>query len=540
MLSGAGIGKNALSKVVWMRFTERAAAAVRAGNSAIFRDSQLVKESKMEMGARRSDPGEVVESQADLERFSPLPQGLISFSFGLNLLLLEYIVLAKVTSLDALLAMTTPFYALASLTFMVGLPFLFGAAVIQAVTSENTPDRWRRVGISLLGGLFGLLSIGCPTCGAPLLTGLGFEGGLAAFPLQGLAIKFIALLLLAISLWPKADRIAGHAGETPVGEGSLISESPASIDVWKMNWRTSLVMVAAITALFVLPLLPERAKMNFATEEAVRPEVSEQAPDVDVPDLAEQVNPAEGFTFQVSYGDLGPQLLASGAIDEEKFASVYARGGNPLTSEQRGILTAGSDEEIVITRQNAHFLLNFFWALGLVNENPILDEGPMMTYSDGEIGRFASTGGWSLGAEAPKELYSSAQILPLSQEQQELVETVAAGVFRPCCNNPTIFPDCNHGMAMFGLLELLAANGADEGELFEAAKSANAFWFPQQMLEVATYFQAVKDVDFADLDPRTAVGSTYFSGSGFQSVNAWLADNGLIRQAPSQGGSCGV
>jgi hypothetical protein len=121
-----------------------------------------------------------------------------------------------------------------------------------------------------------------------------------------------------------------------------------------------------------------------------------------------------------------------------------------------------------------------------------------------------------------------------------MVETVAAGVFRPCCNDPTIFPDCNHGMAMLGLLELLAANGADERGLFEAAKSANAFWFPQQMLEVATYFQAVKDVDFADLDARTAVGSTYFSGSGFQSVNAWLADNGLIRQAPSQGGSCGV
>ena len=29
---------------------------------------------------------------------------------------------------------------------------------------------------------------------------------------------------------------------------------------------------------------------------------------------------------------------------------------------------------------------------------------------------------------------------------------IAKGIYRPCCNNSTYFPDCNHGMAMLGLL----------------------------------------------------------------------------------------
>lgn len=495
----------------------------------------------MELSDSHSSVKKVFEDKQVLDE-SPAPtQGLVSFSLGLNLVLLEYIVLAQVTSLDGLLTMTTPFYALASIFLMVVLPFLFGAALVQAITSECAADRWRRLGASLLGGMIGLLSVGCPTCGAPLLSGLGIEAGLAAFPLQGLEIKVISVLLLVIALWPGPDGAQRPEEEkTSAPSQAEDGATSPSILVWNRSWGTTVALVAAITAVFALPLAPERMKVNFSAASAEYPATAEQVPDVDVPGLASQVNPAEGLAFKAKYGDIGPQLLASGAIDEDKFAAAYERGGDPLTVEQQGILTGGSDEEIVINRQNAHFLLNFFWALGLVNENPILEEGPMVTYSEGEIGRFASTGGWSLGTKAPTELYSSAQIISLTPEQQELVETVAAGVFRPCCNNPTIFPDCNHGMAMLGLLELLASNGAGEEELFQAAKSANAFWFPQQMLEVATYFQAVKSVDFADLDPRVAVGSTYFSGSGFQSVNAWLADNGLIRQAPSQGGSCGV
>jgi hypothetical protein len=117
---------------------------------------------------------------------------------------------------------------------------------------------------------------------------------------------------------------------------------------------------------------------------------------------------------------------------------------------------------------------------------------------------------------------------------------VAYAVYRPCCNNPTAFPDCNHGMAMLGLLELMAAQDATADEMFEAAKYVNAYWFPQQTLEVAIFFKATENLDFADVDPRRATGRELFSGGGFRALHQWLAENGLLQQAPNQGGSCGV
>jgi hypothetical protein len=503
-------------------------------------DLDGLKERKMESSGNLSIREDVSDRESSRKPTHGIGQGLLSSSLGLNLLLIEYIVLARVTSLNALLSMTTPFYAVASLFLGVAVPFMFGAAIVQAISSDSSSDRWRGLGYSLLGGLFGILSIGCPTCGAPLLSALGIEEGLAAFPLQGLEIKFISVLLLGIALWP----VARPAQEQDEGSGSgdelESSDRARPVRTWTGNWSTGLLLIAAITAIFALPLMPERIRLDFSTGSAESASWPEQAVNLDIAQLAEEINPAEGFAFPAAYGNIGPQLLASGAIDEEKFSAVHEQAGDPLTPEQRRVLTERSEGKIVIARENAYFLLNFLWALGLVNQNPILDEGPMMTYSEGEIGRFASTGGWPLGTEAATELYSSAQIIHLTREQQEMVEGVAAGVFRPCCNNPTIFPDCNHGMAMLGLLELLASQGASEEQLFQGAKSANAFWFPQQMLEVATYFKAVKGEDFAGLDPRVGVSSTYFSGSGFQGVNAWLADSGLIRQAPSQGGSCGT
>ena len=67
------------------------------------------------------------------------------------------------------------------------------------------------------------------------------------------------------------------------------------------------------------------------------------------------------------------------------------------------------------------------------------------------------------------ELYSSAAIAQLTAEQQARLEEVAKGAFRPCCGNGTHFPDCNHGMALLGLLELMASQDASVDEMFLAA-----------------------------------------------------------------------
>ncbi len=256
--------------------------------------------------------------------------------------------------------------------------------------------------------------------------------------------------------------------------------------------------------------------------------------------LVDEINPPNGYRIPVTFGVVGPQLLAAGGINFDAFAALYLQAGRPLNEQQITLLKTGSDEQIVINRDNAQFLLNFFWALGLTNQNPVLTDGLLMENAKGQIGNYASTGGWTLGTKPATELYASTQIISLTPEQQKRLAEVASSVFRPCCDNPTHFPDCNHGMAMLGLLELMASQNASVNEMFEAAKYVNAFWFPQQMLEAATYFKATQNVKFADADPRLVVGQKAFSGSGFRSVHQWLADNGLLQQTPSGGGSCGV
>lgn len=254
--------------------------------------------------------------------------------------------------------------------------------------------------------------------------------------------------------------------------------------------------------------------------------------------IYEQISPRDGYALSVSYGSLGPQLIESGVISYDAFAEIYKNAGTPLTTEEIAALREGSDEEIVINAKNARFLLNFFWAVGLANRNTILTEGPMVQYSGGKVEGFASTGGWGLATKPVTELYASLDLIPLTSEQQKLVEEVTSQIYRPCCNNHTLFPDCNHGMAMLGIMELMASQGATGDQMLEAAKYINAFWFPQQTLETAMFLKMNQDMDFAEADPKLVVGKELSSASGFKMVHADLQSKGLLQQAPGQGGGC--
>ena len=306
----------------------------------------------------------------------------------------------------------------------------------------------------------------------------------------------------------------------------------------------SLVFNALLLALWVSD---RSGGLPFERKAALSVSPTSATPDSVVPNsspdpewLLEQVNPTSGYVLPAQYGDLGPRLIQAKAIDPDRFVQLYQEAGRPLTRDQLTALLSGSDAPVVINRESGHFLLNIFWALGLVNRNPLLEAGPLMSYSQGDIGRFASTGGWTLGVRPATELYSSASILELTPEQHELVERVASHVYRPCCDNHAAFPDCNHGMAMLGLLQLLAFQGATEGQMLEAAKYANSFWFPQQAMEVAAFFSVTQGLAYEEVEAGDAVGRERFSGTGFNDVHRWLADNGLLQQAPRQGVNCRV
>src|SRR5512147_219595 len=267
-------------------------------------------------------------------------------------------------------------------------------------------------------------------------------------------------------------------------------------------------------------------------------ETAEAKQQKELTQLYEQVNPKDGYTLPVSYGDLGPRLLQGGVIQYDAIAALYEQSGQSLSAEEVEVLKKGSDEQITINAENSRFLLNFFWAVGLANKNSILTDGLMVQNSGGQVEGYASTGGWGLAAKPVTELYASMDLIPLTAEQQKRVEEVASAVYRPCCNNPTHFPDCNHGMAMLGILELMASQGASTDEMFQAAKYVNAYWFPQQTLETAVYLKSNEGTDFVDADARLVVGNKLSSASGSAMVRKDLQAKGLLQQAPGQGGNC--
>ena len=313
--------------------------------------------------------------------------------------------------------------------------------------------------------------------------------------------------------------------------GKIAAETTAEkVSANKRIQQIAWIVVASVTA-FIFGLGSGYWKWG-------RDETAAAAKEKELTQFHEQVNPKAGYTLPVSYGDLGPQLIKTGVVDYDAFVNVMTAGGDTLSDRQMEILSTGSDEPVVITAENAHFLLNFFWAVGLANRNSILTQGAMVQYSDGQIDRFASTGGWTLANKPITELYASLELIPLTPEQQARVEEVAGAVYRPCCNNHTLFPDCNHGMAMLGLLELMASQGASTDQMFEAAKYVNAYWFPQQYLETAIYLKANQNVEFSDAEPRLVVSDQYSSSSGAGRVHQSLQDTGLLKQAPGTGGSC--
>ncbi|MAT96245.1 MAG: hypothetical protein CL608_03805 [Anaerolineaceae bacterium] len=301
------------------------------------------------------------------------------------------------------------------------------------------------------------------------------------------------------------------------------------------GWRHFLLLAGTFGLTLVLILAWRPAKTQLLSNEGVGP--VQPAPAASAP---LEINLPQQHQLPVSWGDLGPQLVAAGAIDAARFIQLYVDGGRPLTAAQQELLYTASDEPIVIDYHNARFVLNFFWALGLVNQNPILTEGPMMQQSEGDIGRFASTGGWTLGHHPAPDLYASVPLISLTPEQQSRLEEVAYNVYRPCCNNHTAFADCNHGMAMLGLLELLASQNTTVEEMFAAAKAVNGFWFPQQVVETAAFFKATMNLDYADVEPRMATGPEVFSGSGYGQVRQWLAANNLLGQPQGGSSSCGT
>lgn len=278
------------------------------------------------------------------------------------------------------------------------------------------------------------------------------------------------------------------------------------------------LLLIALSAAWLLSLVPQPSQTTVVL----------------LPVSQEVIIPQKGVEIPAHWGDLGARMTASGVIDRKKFDGLYAKRGG--LSENEKLLAYGTGNgNLTITSENAPVILNLLWALGLANKNPILeDKTEMMNPAYGGTGNFASTGGWTIAKSGAMEHYDMHTLVPLTAEQQKLVDKVSRGIFRPCCGNSTHFPDCNHGMAMLGLLELLASQGVSEQDMYKTALAVNSYWFPDTYLTIATYMQN-KGIEWNSIDSQQILGAEYFSAAGYAKVAAAVK----TRQSGS-GNQCGV
>jgi len=249
--------------------------------------------------------------------------------------------------------------------------------------------------------------------------------------------------------------------------------------------------------------------------------------------LEEAVIPSEGAILPVEWGNLGKQMIEAGAIDAQKFEAIYSQRGG-LNAEGKQLLYGENNGNLKITPENSGVILNLLWALGLGNKNDVLEKGEMADPKYGGAENFASTGGWTIARSDAMEHYSKHSFIELSKEEQALVEKVSKNIYRPCCNNSTHFPDCNHGMAMLGLLELMASQGASEEQMYKTALLVNSYWFPDTYLTIAKYLEQ-KNIPWNQVDAKEALGVNFSSASGYKQI--------LTQVSPPQrksGGGCGV
>ena len=249
--------------------------------------------------------------------------------------------------------------------------------------------------------------------------------------------------------------------------------------------------------------------------------------------LVEQVAPFSGTTIPVRWGDMGQKLVEVGAIDMDKILSLYG----DLNDEQLEILQGDTLEQITFTPENIQFWTNVLWSLGLTQESKVLTTGPMkQREAEIPLDNYASTGGWTLGSKPATELYNSTRLISLTAEQDAMIYRAAENIYRPCCGNHTAYPDCNHGMAVLGLLELMASQGAAEAELYQAALAFNSYAFRGDYVMLAAYFSQ-EGVLWSDVDPRSVLSIEYSSGRAAQEIAARV---GTIPGMPGQSGSCGT
>ena len=287
-------------------------------------------------------------------------------------------------------------------------------------------------------------------------------------------------------------------------------------------WRSRRGVIGFL-ALAPLWALSRRAQADSAAD---APKVIELSPDdkrLLYDGVSSKIAPRTGYQSRIVLRDSVVRCVRHGVIDLGKFFALQ-HDGDRMPDDLSHVLSDPSDRPIRLTRENAGAYVNLLWAVGLANHMVGNFSSPLMGDS---LRSFASTAGWTLGdRDEGADYFNKLPIIDLTLAQESLAMRVAKSTFRPCCDNSTFFQDCNHGSALYGLLQLGASQGLREADLYRESLAFNSFWFEHHYVRTALYLAVERDVAWRDADPKEVMGRKYSSLSQWsETVEAWAERN---------------
>ncbi len=398
---------------------------------------------------------------------------------------------------------------------MADYAYIIAASLLSAGTltlikkqyAKNADKRFFAAGFA--GSAFGFV---CPAC---LAINLLLLGNVISIPLAFIVpylwlIQAASILLFAAGFW----FIAGGAAHSVAAPKIMAAKTHAHkaddsyFDFSTPSHKYALYAFAVIAVvLLIYQVVPATGLASTGAAAAA-------TGGIDMDRITEQVVPEKGFVIDAKWGTAVKNMVDSGAIDQEKLASLLkTRYGQEMKPEWTRILE-GADEKLEINAENSVFMMYVLWALAKHNDVPVIHNS-----------RFASSfKNYDIGVG--KTGYGDTKLLELTEEQHKLVERIAQNAYRPCCGQSTANPDCSHGYSALGLIELMAAQGFSEGEIFDAFVKFNSFWFPAAYIQNALYFKLAENKEWSEADKELVAGEQFSSLQGSYNVKKYLQDAG--------------